>query len=88
VLAQMAHRGRTTFWAMLDPGADLSAFAATRDRRTRGRYVYERLRSRAAISQSALRSVLEAQGVRYRSFWIANALRVTCEESVVRRVAA
>ncbi|MCB9101038.1 MAG: S8 family serine peptidase [Anaerolineales bacterium] len=56
--------------------ADLSSAYLLKTKEGKGRFVFETLRSTAERSQKALRQELERQGVRYRSFYIANKILV------------
>jgi subtilisin family serine protease len=79
--------GQTTFWAVLDQQADLSAAPGMKDS-ARGRFVYDRLNSVANESQAGLRALLEQQSASFKPFWILNAIRVTGDAALLQAVAA
>ncbi len=60
----------------LQPTAALEAAPAIQDRVARIRYVYDRLRETARVSQASLVAQLNARGLRYRSFYIENAVLI------------
>jgi subtilisin family serine protease len=76
VVKDLAADGKADFWVVFDEQADLSAASRIRGWRERGRYVYRRLTTTARKSQSEVVAELAAENVRYRSFWIANAILV------------
>ena len=55
---------------------------------TRGRAVYEALRTTAREDQRALRAFLEARQIEFRSFYIVNALQVSVDGQLLRALAA
>jgi hypothetical protein len=67
--------GRRDFAIEFRARPDLSA-AYRMDWIARGRYVHERLRETAERSQAQVRRMLDRRGVRYRPFWIKNAILV------------
>jgi subtilisin family serine protease len=83
-----ASPGETSFLVFLSAQADLSAAATLPDRAARGQYVYDTLRAVAEGSQARLRADLDAWGVPYHPFFIVNALRVTGDEALARKLAA
>src|SRR5439155_685778 len=88
VLRAVQGGASTTYWAILRQKADLSGASAISDWDARGWFVYNRLTRVARDSQGALRSLLKSQGVRYTSFWIINAIRITSGASTLAAVAA
>src|SRR5919109_1898986 len=76
VLRQLATNGTASFWIVLRDEADLAGTTRIHDRSRRGEVVYKRLTAVARRSQAPVRAILDAQGVRYRPFWIVNAIRV------------
>ncbi len=88
VLRAVQGGGTTTYWAILRDKADLSGAAAISDWNARGWFVYNRLTGAARNSQGELRALLKSQAVRYTSFWIINALRITSGSSTLAAVAA
>jgi subtilisin-like proprotein convertase family protein len=88
VLDEISEDGQTTFWVLLREEADLTPAHSITDRTERGEFVYDRLTDVAERSQVRLRSLLDARGVRYRSFWIVNSIEVTAGQDVLNAVAA
>jgi subtilisin family serine protease len=80
--------GDTSFLVFLGERADLSAASALKSRAARGQYVYQALSTVANQSQARLRADLDAWGVPYHPFFIVNALRVTGDEALARKLAA
>jgi subtilisin family serine protease len=87
VLAQTRANAETTFWVLMKAKADLSP-ASTMSRDDRGRFVYQRLNAVAEASQAGVRAFLDTRKASFQSFWIANALRVVGDESLIRELAA
>jgi subtilisin family serine protease len=83
-----ASPGETSFLVFLNVQADLSAAGTLPDRAARGQWVYQTLRAVAEGSQARLRADLDAWGVPYHPFFIVNALRVTGDEALARKLAA
>jgi subtilisin family serine protease len=83
-----ASPGETSFLVFLNAQADLSAAGTLPDRTARGQWVYQTLRSVAEGSQARLRADLDAWGMPYHPFFIVNALRVTGDEALARKLAA
>ena len=74
-------QGRGEYWVYFRDKADLSAAYGMTDWDARGRYVYDKLRSVAATSQSSALGFLQAQKAAgdvdaYRSYFISNAIWV------------
>jgi subtilisin family serine protease len=80
--------GTTDFLVFLRDQADLSGASALPERAQRGQYVYDTLRAVADQSQARLRAELDALGAEYHPFYIVNALRVTGDEALARKLAA
>ena len=75
VLDEINKNGVATYWVDFKNTADLSQ-AYFMDWSERGWYVYETLKEQAEKTQSAAVAYLEATGVEYQSFWIANRILV------------
>src|SRR3989454_6189825 len=88
VLAQIAVSGQTTFYVLLKDIADLSRAATMKDWGARGKFVLDQLRQKADATQASLRSMLSTRRVNYRTYWIANAIRVTGNQQLVNELAA
>jgi subtilisin family serine protease/uncharacterized membrane protein len=89
VLEQITAEGQSEFFIWLGASADLSAARNLRTKAEKGQYVYNTLRETAERSQSGLRAALEAQGVRYRPFYIANKIFVQSgDQGLVMALAA
>jgi serine protease AprX len=86
VLDQAA-QGPTEFLVYLNEQADLSPAAVLKTRQEKGEYVFERLSETAQRSQAPLVAALQAQGVEYRAYWIANMLWVRGDLNALQLVA-
>lgn len=73
---------------LLADQADLSAAYLITDRDARGRYVYDMLRAHAARTQAGLRAELDALGISYTSFWVANVIFTRADRALVEKLAA
>jgi subtilisin family serine protease/N-acetylneuraminic acid mutarotase len=78
----------TDFWVYFSKDADLKAASGIADRAKQGRFVYDQLTETANRSQAGVRAMLKDKSVKYHSFWIANTIRVTGDEDLMRRIAA
>ncbi len=74
VLSATADGKSASFVILLADQANLDVAYAMKDQDARGWYVYHTLREHAERVQADLRALLEARGIQYRSFWIANAI--------------
>jgi serine protease AprX len=74
--------------AMRDQANLATTLDTARSRIALGREVVSNLESTASTSQAPLRTELARLGVRYRPFWIANAIAVTARRSVIEAIAA
>ncbi|HHJ06973.1 MAG TPA: peptidase S8, partial [Anaerolineae bacterium] len=68
--------GQSEFFIVLTDKANLSHAARYSSKAQKGRYVYNSLWQTAQRSQAPLKSWLDKQGIKYRSFYIINALLV------------
>jgi subtilisin family serine protease len=84
---ESAARGDITAWVLLHEKANLAPALKMADL-ARGTYVYRTLREVADRTQADLRAELDGRGVNYKSFWIANAVRVTAGQGVLLDIAA
>src|SRR6185369_11145896 len=64
-----------------------NAAAAARDRNQRGQIVFDALRQVAASTQPAVRAQLDALGLKYRAYWIANTFAVEGNRAAVEALA-
>ena len=88
VLDQIADRGSTTFWVVLEQKADLRPAASVQNSTSRGEFVYGELRKTADRSQAGLRALLARRGADYKPFWILNSIRVTGDQALLDELAA
>ena len=86
VLSSTAN-GEAEFLVFLREQADLRAASMMRDKTAKGTYVYETLTSIAETSQKPIRGSLDALGVSYQPFWIANMLWVRGDINIVQQIA-
>lgn len=75
VLELMEKTGEATYWVDFEYTVDLSP-AYQMEWSERGWFVFNTLKEQAAKSQATAVSLLEASGVSYESFWIANRILV------------
>jgi subtilisin family serine protease len=76
VLTQLKDNERTNVFAKMAADADLSGAQRIADRVARLNHVHDTLTAQAASSQQDITAFLDAQGVRYQSFWINNSVYV------------
>jgi serine protease AprX len=88
LVAATGNGATASFLILLADQADLTAAAAMQDQGARGWYVYETLRAHAERTQASLRATLDAQGIPYRRFWVANALLVSGNRELIDALAA
>lgn len=84
----MNRDGKAGFIVVLREQADTSAASALTTKVDKSTYVYETLRSHAERTQNGLRSYLTAQGVKFRPYYIANAIYVEAGRDVMMALAA
>ncbi|MFD4941190.1 S8 family serine peptidase [Streptomyces sp. NPDC058239] len=77
----------STFFVVLKKQADLSAAEGGRGHAAKAKSAFASLRAEANRSQQPLTSFLDKEKVGYRSFWIANAVKVTGDEQLVEDLA-
>jgi hypothetical protein len=81
--------GSATFLVVLRTQAETTSIAArTRDRHAQGVAVYDALRASAQRTQADLVATLDALGVSYQPFWIANAIAVRGDRALVTMLAS
>jgi len=88
VLAETTDGKSASVIVFLADQADLSAAFNIKDHDARGWYVYKTLTQHAQHSQESLKKSLDAQGVSYQSFWVANMIMATGDRNLVERLAA
>lgn len=76
VLTAAKRDGETDFIVWLPQKPDLSSAYRMHSREERGRFVFQALRATAEGAQRGLRQQLDAQGIDYRPFYIANKVLV------------
>jgi serine protease AprX len=87
VMVATADGGQTDFIIYMKDQADLSAAYSMTDQDARGRYVYETLKRQAAETQGPVKDVLDARGVSYESFWVANVIMAQGDRADVEALA-
>lgn len=75
-----------TFWVIFRDKADLSGAKAQRNWVNRGHAVVQELQNTAASTQANVRARLKGRGLAHRSFWIANALKVTADQATMKEL--
>ncbi|MGH9175856.1 MAG: S8 family serine peptidase [Vicinamibacterales bacterium] len=76
LLEQLATEGKANIFVKMASDANLAAAEGIEDKTARVQFVYDALTAQAASSQTGITGYLDAQGVRYQSFWINNSLYV------------
>lgn len=76
VLTELTETGQTDFFIWMKEKADLSPAKAMATQAEKGRFVLETLRATAEATQAEVKQALDAQGVAYRSFYVANKIFV------------
>ena len=89
VLSDTASGRDASVMIHLTQQADVSAAYGMKDQDARGWYVYRTLKREADRTQGPLRRLLEANGVSYQAFWVANAIAANgVDRSLVNTLAA
>jgi subtilisin family serine protease len=88
VLQDTAVGKSTSVVILLTDQADVSAAYGMKDQDARGWFVYNTLTEHAARTQSGIKTVLEARGISYQSFWAANMLVASVDRPTVDLLAA
>ncbi len=88
VLADTGEGQTAHFLVVLAEQADVSGAAGVTGKSAKGTFVTERLRETAARTQPAVTQELDALGVSYRAYWIANLIAVEGDRAVVEAMAA
>ncbi|MPZ53367.1 MAG: S8 family serine peptidase, partial [Acidimicrobiia bacterium] len=81
-------KGEAPFVVKFEDRPDLSAATGIADWDERGWFVYNALAETAERSQTAVRSELDALGIEYDAFWIANVIIARSDASVVETIAS
>jgi PKD repeat protein len=76
VLDEIAAEGQTEFFVWMVEKADLSPADQLQTKQEKGRFVFNALTETADRTQKELRAYLDAQGVDYQAFYIANKVLV------------
>lgn len=84
---EKAALGKTEFLVSLTEQSDLSGAAALETRAAKGRYVYEQLNQTAQRTQAPLLRRLQAAGVAFRPYWIANLVWVRGDTALIQELA-
>jgi len=85
---QIAKKGATSFWVVLDSQADLAGAARLKAKTDKARFVLTTQTRHAEQSQAGLRALLDRRKADYKSFWIHNSLYVTGDSGLVDTLAA
>jgi subtilisin family serine protease len=85
---QIAQRGTTGFWVVLDSEPDLSGAERLKDKTAKARFVHTAKTRHAVKSQTGLRALLDRRHAKYNSFWIDNSLFVTGDSGLLAEIAA
>jgi subtilisin family serine protease len=87
VMVATANGESAPFVIYMGAQADLSDAYAITDQDLRGRYVYDKLRQQAERTQGPVKELLDARGVTYKSFWVANVIMAEGNRSDVEALA-
>ncbi|WP_328553137.1 S8 family serine peptidase [Streptomyces sp. NBC_00358] len=85
--AAVAKGGDATFFVVLKDRADLSAAKKQKTHAARAGAAFKELRAKAADSQSSLASFLDRKRIGHKDYWIANAIQVTGDQTLVNELA-
>ncbi|HEX2417989.1 MAG TPA: S8 family serine peptidase, partial [Micromonosporaceae bacterium] len=85
---QIAKKGTTSFWVVLDSDADLAGAARLKRKADKGRFVLTAKTRHAERTQAGLRAVLDRHKAEYASYWIDNSLFVTGDTALLAEIAA
>ncbi|MGH3662390.1 MAG: hypothetical protein ACRDTQ_11105, partial [Micromonosporaceae bacterium] len=77
VRKEIAEKGYSSFWVVLDSEADLSKARKTSDKTQKAQLVRDAKRRHAATTQAGLKNLLDKNHAEYTSYWIDNSLYVT-----------
>ncbi len=88
VLRATANGQSASFIIVLADQADVSAAYTMTDQTARGWYVYNTLKAQAARTQESIIAQLQAQGIPYTSFWVANMIATQGDAALVQSLAA
>jgi subtilisin family serine protease len=77
VTNSLAAKDSADFWITFGQSADLTSASQIKDWNARGAAVVDALKKTADASQAAVRGQLDAAKVKYQSFYIVNAIKVT-----------
>ena len=87
VSAAFDSQEEATFWVVLRDRANLSRAATMKDDNGRGRFVVDELHGVADRSQAGLRGLLRSRKATFTPFWIANAISVTGDRTLMAEIA-
>jgi subtilisin family serine protease len=88
VLDRLAETGEVEFLVFLAEQADLSFAAGLVSKAEKGRFVFDRLTTTADRTQAGVVDELEARGLDYRRYWVANMVWVRGDAAAVAALAA
>jgi subtilisin family serine protease len=77
LLDQLESKDSVDFWIYFEAKADLSKAGSLKDWDERGTAVARELRQTADSSQAAVQRELDRAGIKYQSFWVTNAIKVS-----------
>ena len=87
VMETAVAQSQTEFLVYLTTQADVSGAEVLKTKEAKGQYVFERLTAVADQTQPAVIAQLDALGVEYKSFWVANMIWVRGDMNVVQAMA-
>ncbi|MER5945919.1 S8 family serine peptidase [Streptomyces sp. NPDC001904] len=83
----VAKGGDATFYVVLKDRADLTTAKKQRTHAKAAKAAYKALRTNAEDSQKSLTAFLDKEKVGHKDYWIANAVQVTGDKSLVEKLA-
>jgi subtilisin family serine protease len=85
---QIAKKGATSFWVVLESQADLAGAARLKAKTDKARFVLTTKTRHAEKTQAGLRALLDRSHADYTSYWIHNSLYVTGDAGLLSQIAA
>jgi subtilisin family serine protease len=79
--------GQREVWVVLKKKGNIGTAKVVKGWKAKGDAVYSSLSTNAKSSQSSLRSMLDARGLKYTPYWIVNAVKVTADDATIAQIA-
>jgi subtilisin family serine protease len=88
LLQQTSNGQQTSFWVVFRGKANLHTASTVRSWTARGSLVVQQLQDTATTAQAGVRAFLDSRQVKYRPFWIVNAIQVTGDRALLEALEA